>query len=146
MSAEPHKNIRQVQLPSGKIIEVLYFAGHEGEAAPVAPVAPGVPATRHSTHTELHICPQCGGDLVYPVDWSEAGPAHWEVQLRCPECEWHHVGVFSQDTVERFDLELDRGAEVLLRDLQQLSRANMAEDVERFIVALRDDHIQPLDF
>ena len=144
MSPEPHKNIRQVQLPSGKIIEVLYFAGREDEVASAA--APGVPASHHSTHIELHICPQCASDLVYPVDWSEAGPSHWEVQLRCPECEWQHVGVFSQDTVERFDLELDRGAEVLLRDLQQLARANMAEDVERFIVALHDDHIVPLDF
>ena len=32
MSSESHKNIRQVQLPSGKIIEVLYFAGQQDPA------------------------------------------------------------------------------------------------------------------
>jgi hypothetical protein len=151
MSSESPKNIRQVQLPSGKIIEVLYFAGQQDPAlegdisldpAPAAQPA-GAPVRPDE---DLHVCPRCTGELVYPVDWAEAGPKHWEVALRCPDCEWGDVGIFTQEAVERFDLELDRGAEVLLRDLQQLARANMADDVERFIVALRDDHIVPTDF
>jgi hypothetical protein len=151
MSSESPKNIRQVQLPSGKIIEVLYFAGQQDPALEGAlsldPTQTPEPAiTPACPDEDLHVCPRCTGELVYPVDWAEAGPKNWEVALRCPDCEWGDVGVFSQDAVERFDLELDRGAEVLLRDLQQLSRANMADDVERFIVALRDDHIQPTDF
>src|SRR5271156_147105 len=147
MSSESPKNIRQVQLPSGKIIEVLYFAGQEQRAdATPTPVEPARQLHPIRTDEDLHICPRCTGELVYPVDWAEAGPKHWEVALRCPDCEWGEVGVFSQDAVERFDLELDRGAEVLLRDLQQLARANMADDVERFIVALQDDHIVPSDF
>jgi len=150
MSSETPKNIRQVQLPSGKIIEVLYFAGQQDPAlegdmiVPPATPQPGLNPVRPDE--DLHVCPRCTGELVYPVDWAEAGPKHWEVALRCPDCEWGDVGVFSQEAVERFDLELDRGAEVLLRDLQQLARANMADDVERFIVALRDDHIIPSDF
>src|SRR5271163_1263642 len=150
MSSESPKNIRQVQLPSGKIIEVLYFAGQqdpslEADLALSAP-APEPAITPVRPDEDLHVCPRCTGELVYPVDWAEAGPKHWEVALRCPDCEWGDVGIFSQEAVERFDLELDRGAEVLLRDLQQLARANMADDVERFIVALRDDHIVPADF
>src|SRR5277367_886433 len=136
MSSESPKNIRQVQLPSGKIIEVLYFAGQpdpgvESDLALSSAPAPQPPTTPVRPDEDLHVCPRCTGELVFPVDWAEAGPKHWEVALRCPDCEWGDVGIFSQDAVERFDLELDRGAEVLLRDLQQLARANMADDVER---------------
>jgi len=151
MSSESPKNIRQVQLPSGKIIEVLYFAGQqdpaiEAELSLGADGSPQSPNAAVRPDEDLHVCPRCTGELVFPVDWAEAGPKHWEVALRCPDCEWGDVGVFSQDAVERFDVELDRGAEVLLRDLQQLARANMADDVERFIVALHDGHIIPSDF
>ena len=41
--------------------------------------------------------------LVYPVEWAEVSPTHWEVLLRCPNCEWNDVGVFDQATVDRFD-------------------------------------------
>ena len=42
----------------------------------------------------------CGSGLVYPVEWEEAGTTHWEVALRCPNCEWFATGVFEQDVVE----------------------------------------------
>ena len=34
----------------------------------------------------LHVCFHCAGELVYPLDWSEEGPRHWRIVLRCPEC------------------------------------------------------------
>jgi hypothetical protein len=92
------------------------------------------------------VCPRCDGRLVYPLDWAEAGSSHWEVSLRCPECEWRDVGVFAQTVVEQFDIELDRGAEALLHDLKNLAHANMSEDIERFTRALEADHIVPSDF
>jgi hypothetical protein len=153
MHPDKPENIKQLQLPSGKVIEVVYFsnAGHEtgakvppGTATEGSELTPSAAPVRDSE--ELHVCPRCSGDLVYPVDWAEAGPVHWEVSLRCPECEWANRGVFSQAMVERFDVELDRGAEVLVRDLQHLAHANMADDIERFVGALRDDHIVPSDF
>jgi hypothetical protein len=36
--------------------------------------------------------------------------------------------------------------EELAADLGRLSRANMADDVDRFVVALNADAIQPMDF
>jgi hypothetical protein len=48
--------------------------------------------------------------------------------------------------VDRFDEELDRGTEALVRDLKQLTRANMEEECERFIRALSADAILPEDF
>jgi hypothetical protein len=94
----------------------------------------------------LHICPRCKADLVYPTDWALAGEAHWAVELRCPECEWLGGGIYGQDALDRFDVELDRGTDALIEDLANLTRANMEEEVERIATALRDDHILPEDF
>jgi hypothetical protein len=94
----------------------------------------------------LHLCPLCARDLVYPVEWAEASATHWEVLLRCPNCEWRNAGTFDQETVDRFDARLDAGTERLLRDLRRLERANMEDAVERFARALRADAIVPEDF
>ena len=137
---DPSHHVRRVVLPSGRAIEVVYFdttltPGHEEPAAPAQHVV-----------EELHVCPSCDRALVYPVDWEEASTTHWEVELRCPNCEWSHVGVYDQDTVDIFDEELDRGTEHLVRDLKRLTRANMEDEVERFVSALDADAIWPMDF
>jgi len=139
MSAQPdhrHQFVRRVVLPSGKTIEVVYFE-QSGDAYPS-------PAT--ATTTELHVCGTCSSELVYPVDWEEAGASHWQVTLRCPNCEWVGTGVFEQEVVEAFDEELDRGTETLVRDFKTLIRANMEEQVERFAEALQAGLILPEDF
>jgi hypothetical protein len=126
--------VRRVVLPSGRSIEVVYF-----ESAPA--VVPGAPPL-----DDLHVCPDCERELVYPVEWEEVSATHWEVLLRCPNCEWNDVGVFDQPTVDRFDAELDRGTEALIRDLKRLTRANMEDEIERFSAALDADVILPEDF
>jgi predicted sugar kinase len=95
---------------------------------------------------DLHVCRACASTLVAPVAWEQAGPGEWAVTLQCPNCEWWDVDVFDEHTVERFDEELDRGTEILVRDLMRLVRANMEDDVERFAAALRADAILPEDF
>jgi hypothetical protein len=95
---------------------------------------------------ELHACTECGSRLVHPVDWSEAGSAHWRVELRCPECEWRGGGVYHQDLLDRFDAELDAGTAALIDDLAELTAANMEEEVERFVSALRAGQVLPEDF
>ena len=138
--ADHHHYVRRVVLPSGKTIEVVYFedvAGREPEAI-VPPV--------EETVSDLHMCACCTSDLVFPVEWDEAGPQHWEVTLRCPNCEWSGTGIFEQELVERFDEELDRGTEALVRDLKRLMHANMEDEIERFVTALDEDHIVPEDF
>jgi hypothetical protein len=83
---------------------------------------------------------------VYPVDWAEANPGYWDVDLRCPNCEWTESGVYSQEVVDRFDMTLDAGTEALIGDLQALMRANMEEEIERFVTALGAGFILPEDF
>jgi hypothetical protein len=94
----------------------------------------------------LHICFHCAGGLVYPLDWSEEGPRHWRIILRCPECESKREGVFDQAAVERLDDELDRGSSALLGDLRRMTHANMSEEIEFFARALDADLIMPSDF
>ena len=130
--------VRRVVLPSGRAIEVVYFENLPAHAQAAPATAP--------EHTDLHVCPDCEKQLVYPVEWSEASPTHWEVELRCPNCEWTTVGLFDQETVDRFDEELDAGTEALVRDLKRLTRANMEEEIERFASALDSDAIWPMDF
>lgn len=129
MNHEPnHPSVRRVVLPSGKTIEVLLVA-------PASPQRAG-----------LHVCPTCGSRLVHPLSWQAAGPAHWEVTLRCPECYGCTTGVHSQAAVEALDAELDHGAEVLLADLADLSRSNMEDEIARFVAALQADLVLPEDF
>jgi hypothetical protein len=143
MSQQPSNNgqyVRRVVLPSGRAIEDVYCETLADEG-----IAAAIPAAA-SPVRDLHICPECDRDLVYPVEWEETSPTHWEVLLRCPNCEWTEVGLFDQPTVDRFDEELDRGTETLMRDLKRLTRANMEDEIDIFASALRQDLILPEDF
>jgi len=143
MEMEGHKDeeqsVKRVVLPSGKTIDVVLFG--EAELADPAPRhAPAEP------DRALHVCLECDSELVYPVDWEEAGPDNWSVLLHCPNCEVNRKGVFTQETVEAFDEELDRGADLLAGDYRRLMRANLAEEIERFVGALKAGAILPEDF
>jgi hypothetical protein len=125
------QSVKRVELPDGKTMEIVYFQDGPRVAEPAR---------------ELHICPACSSRLVYPVEWCEANPTHWEVMLRCPNCEWGETGVFDQATVERFDEELDNGTDDLVDDLRRLVYANMEDEIDRFSEALANDHLLPEDF
>jgi hypothetical protein len=135
-----HESRHHVQLPSGKRIEVVYLDN------PLPPaLGPGRRQSDQATEP-LHVCFYCAGELVHPVDWAEAGSHRWRILLRCPECEATREGVFEQDAVESLDEELDRAASSLLSDLQRVTHANMAEEIDVFIRALDADLILPSDF
>jgi hypothetical protein len=95
---------------------------------------------------ELHICPACSSDLVYPTDWAPADEGHWHVALRCPDCEWNGGGAYAQRMLDRLDEALDRGTEAVMDDLNMLVQADMEEQVDRFAAALENDLILPEDF
>src|SRR4051794_12412731 len=137
----PDQVIRRIVLPSGRMVDVVYFEGAAlSEAPPAGPTATSS-ATAAQITDGLHVCPACTGPSVFPLAWQEAGPEHWEMSLRCPNCEWHGNGVFEQELVERLEEELDTGTEALVRDLKRLTHANMQEELELFVAALRADRI-----
>jgi hypothetical protein len=139
---QTHHYVKRVVLPSGKTIEVVYFKDDQGQG--VEQQTPQHPPAQE--HQDLHVCVECGSELVYPVRWEEAGPENWSVLLHCPSCEVYREGVFDQDNVEEFDEQLDRGADALARDYKRLVRANMADEIELFVGALEADAILPEDF
>ena|SRR5947209_8895426 len=144
--------LKRIVLPSGKTIEVVYFSSAPVDPAEAA-IEPAAPAEQQALAREslpadrdLHVCPTCSSDLVYPVQWEEADEAHWHIVLRCPNCEWDETGVYPQGSCDRFDDELERGTDALTRDYKRLVTANLAEEIDRFAHALEVDGILPEDF
>lgn len=88
----------------------------------------------------------CGCDMVYPIDWEQREGTIWEVTLRCPNCEDAYPGLMDEDVIEQFDSFLDRGTDVMVRDLRNLSYRNMAVWVNQFVEAVNEGHILPEDF
>jgi hypothetical protein len=137
--------VKRVLLPSGKTIEVVYFRENApGDEPADAPQRTDNPPAE--PHQALHVCIECSSTLVYPVEWEESGTENWSVLLHCPNCDVYREGIFAQDTVEVFDEELDRGADALARDYKRLMRANMSEEIDRFVGALGAGAILPEDF
>jgi hypothetical protein len=137
-----HRARHHVRLPSGKQIEVVYLDN------PLPPSLDHVDSQRPAdTSAEpLHVCFYCSSEFVHPIDWAEAGENQWRILLRCPECEATREGVFEQGAVECLDDELDRATGALLSDLQRITHANMAEEIDLFVRALDVDLIIPSDF
>ncbi len=116
-----------------------------------APARMPVPAStrlggRQVRSSDIHVCPRCASELVQPRSWAAVDMRRWRVELSCPECEWEGAGVFEQEALDRYDELLDEGAALLVRDLQELTEANMRDDVEGFCSALAADLILPEDF
>jgi len=119
--------VRRIVLPSGRTIEVIRF-------------------NEVDTNRELHICPSCQSALIQPLSWSETTDAQWELVLECPNCTWSESGTFSRTQIESLEDRLDEGLTEMICDLQRLTQANMATDIDRFIAALDADLILPEDF
>jgi hypothetical protein len=139
--------------PDGMAIEMIVFDHDEAEAGsqPVAvaeetaaaPEDTGTPAQRDA---EPNVCPLCRSSLVYPTDWQRTGSATWELKLRCPNCETQRTLTLDREGVEHFNKVLYEGSEALARQAEQLTRLHFEEEAERFVRALDDDLILPMDF
>ena len=129
MSQQPEQpSVRRIVLPSGRSIEVVRFNDQN-----------------HVQHG-LHVCPDCASELVQPIDWSEAPDDCWNLALNCPNCDWYTEGLYTADQVRELEDQLDKGLADMLRDLQRLAQANMADQIDRFVNALHADQILPEDF
>lgn len=97
--------------------------------------------------TGLHVCPECGSNLVQPTRWEQtAKRGHWRLWRRCPECEWRCDGIHGEHEIDAFDEALDDGAEALSAKLAELERESMRRVVEAFSTALAADLITADDF
>jgi hypothetical protein len=140
-------HVKKIILPSGKAVEIVYFHAEAEQETPGEPAQATAEAGQPSTPpASLECCPSCASGLVYPVDWREVDEQRWELELRCPNCEWSARSTHSQAEVEAYDEVLNQGTDVLIEALETVTRENMEADIERFVQALESGLIQPLDF
>ena len=52
----------------------------------------------------------------------------------------------SAEQIDQLEEKLDDGLAEMLADLKRLAQANMAEEIDRFVTALKADLILPEDF
>jgi hypothetical protein len=101
---------------------------------------------RPRSPTRLDVCPECGEEFVYPVTWTESGPADWWLLLRCGACdEWRDV-VASNVAVEAFDRTLDAEMAEIRATAEQLERESFSAQAESFETAMRLDLLSADDF
>jgi hypothetical protein len=145
MRQNPETQVRQVLLPSGRAIEIVYLDGH---AAALGALHEAVESDQ--VHAEvaqdLSTCGACSCPFVQPIDWDEAGARHWRVTLRCPNCEDVGTVVVEDEVVDHYDLQLERGAAELARVLHEIVEENIEREAERLREALDGGHLLPEDF
>jgi hypothetical protein len=136
--------------PDGMAIEMIVF-DHEDDCAQSQPATvtaevATTPAESAAHGDHVNVCPICHSSLVYPTDWQRTGSATWELSLRCPNCETQRTVTLDREGVERFNKVLYEGSEALARQSEQLTRLHFEEEAERFVRALDEDLILPMDF
>jgi hypothetical protein len=98
------------------------------------------------TKTPLDLCSECGQGFVYPVSWTESGPADWWLHLRCGACGAVRDVVASNYAVEAFDRKLDGEMEMIEAAAERLERESFLAEAETFGAALRLDLLGADDF
>lgn len=148
---------KKIGLPGGREIEIVFFSDADDEQAGAAwepggddlsaGDATALVSPWGEPREDLHVCPDCDGDLVHPVRWDASDDDDlWTIERRCPNCGWQTVGRVTQEEAEIFDDTLNEGTEELLCVLRRMARLNMQADAARFIDALQQDLIVPMDF
>ena len=94
----------------------------------------------------LHICRGCAEAFAYPVTWTESGPDHWWLLLRCGACDIWRETISTNAAVAAFDRFLDEGTASIGAELERLERELLREDVETLATALELDLLSPDDF
>jgi len=138
MRRRPQDIVTTIDLPSGKILEVV----HPEAGTPFTRVKPPIA----DEDRDLSVCEACSANLVEPLEWESAGDARWRITLHCPNCDRVSEGVFGQQCVDRFDENLDDATAAMVHDLKRLERARLEHEVETFVRALNAGAILPEDF
>jgi hypothetical protein len=97
-------------------------------------------------HQGLGVCELCGSDFVNPVSWHELGETDWWIRLRCGECGFVREVEVTDQEVQRFERELDRGVKEIAAEFARLDRKRMIADSHTIAAALQHDLIDPGDF
>ncbi len=134
--------IQRIILAQGQVIDLVCF--EEGESA--TEIIEEIMAELQRKKTELETCPLCKSNLVYPVERSQINDVEWKVLLLCPNCSCKRELVVDREAVRELLRNARMGREALIKELDYMERKNMRDEAEKFIRALNEDHILPIDF
>lgn len=94
----------------------------------------------------LHICPECKGAFVFPVQAFEIGMRQYDVTLHCANCDAERTGIYYAGELEQLDLAMDESMRAVIDFHDELHRFNKRDEVDRFVAAIHADQILPEDF
>jgi hypothetical protein len=95
----------------------------------------------------LHICDACDRDFIVPVsvlDLIDHGRCI--VELTCMNCGITSLGVHDDRSLMELDRRLDEAQSRMRAAVEVLQMADELDWLDRFVRALRADHILPEDF
>ncbi len=104
---------------------------------------------RHDDTTTgaLHVCDTCERDFVVPVSVVDLiGDDRCVVELACTNCGAAALGVHDDRSLMELDGRMDAAQTQMREAIEVLEIADDLDRVDRFVRALRDDHILPEDF
>lgn len=134
--------IQRVILAQGQVIDLVCFDDSESAENVIEDIMTELQRKK----TELKTCPLCKSKLVYPVERSQINDIEWKVLLLCPNCSCKREMVIDRETVRELLRSTRMGRESLMRELDNMQKKNMEEEAEKFVTALNQDHILPIDF
>src|SRR4051812_2654096 len=96
---------------------------------------------------QLTRCRDCKLESVIPIeDECEERFGGWNLTVICTVCREVRKLSVTQLQAEEFDEALDKQSREVVRAIRRFERANMQDDIERFVNALNIDAILPEDF
>ena len=100
-----------------------------------------------TTQRDLHVCDACARDFIVPVSVVDLiSHDRCIVELACMNCGIAALGVHDDRSLMELDLRMEASQDAMREAIEVLEIADDLDRVDRFVRALREDHILPEDF
>jgi hypothetical protein len=97
--------------------------------------------------SDLHVCDTCQRDFVVPVSVVDLiDHERCVIELHCTNCGTASLAVHDDRSLMELDRRLHEVQHTILEAVEVLAIADELDRVDRFVRALRADHILPEDF
>jgi len=99
-------------------------------------------------HRDVHTCPDpaCRAEKVVPIEWLDTDGDEDVALLRCGECDTFYHGSFDQRQIDDFEDAFESHRLSIRLVLGRMITENMTDYLDRFVPALQDGRIMPVDF
>ena len=98
-------------------------------------------------HDSLHVCDACDRDFIVPVSVVDLiADDRCIVELACMNCGTAALGVHDDRSLMELDRRMDASQDLMRDAIEVLEISDDLDRIDRFVRALRADHILPEDF